>query len=407
MESNNKLPLAGIRVLDLTHRLAGPTLTMFLGDWGADVIKVEWRYRMDAWRGMISIEHDTEGQQSYEKNIKWLKLNRNKRGVTLNLKSDRGRDLFLRMVEKSDIVAENFSAGVTERLGLGFQELSRVNPRIIMISLPGFGNEGPHAGFVSNGATIEGYAGIASVTGYEDRIPRNSVGIWPDPVAGIHGAAAVSMALLSRHKTGRGQYIELSQAEAMMSLIGDSILEYTVNGHIPEPIGNSDPEMAPHGCYRCRGEDSWVTLAVATDVEWKALCQVANHLEWLAEERFENRLLRWENRHELNQIIEGWTSSEDAWELTRRLQQAGVAAAPVVKQEDFEADAGLPSEGFYRYLEHPYLTRYPGSAGRLDGEALPIRHPPPMLGEHNEEVYGTLLGLSTDETTKLREEGVI
>ena len=193
-----ELPLQGIRVLDLTHRLAGPTMTMFMGDWGADVIKLEWWKRMDAWRGVISVEHDVDGQEIYNKAQKWLNLNRNKRSLTLNLKTERGKQIFVDLVKKVDVVADNFSANVMKRLGLGYEVLSEINPRITMISMPGLGNSGPHAHFVSNGATIEGYAGLASMTGYEDGAPRNSVGIWPDPVAGVHGAVAVAMALINR-----------------------------------------------------------------------------------------------------------------------------------------------------------------------------------------------------------------
>lgn len=407
MHTNGGLPLAGIRVLDLTHRLAGPTLTMFLGDWGAEIIKIEWWYRMDAWRGMISIEHDVDGQQAYNKKQNWLVLNRNKRAITLNLKSAKGKDLFLQLVKKADIVAENFSAGVMERLGLGYEVLSRVNPRIIMIALPGFGNSGPHSGYVSNGATIEGYAGLASLTGYEDGIPRNSVGIWPDPAAGINGAAAVAMALLGRHSTGKGQYIELSQAEALTTLIGEAVLDYSVNGHVQTPLGNGDLVMAPHGCYRCRGEDAWVTIAVATDEEWHALCHVANHAEWLEDERFGSQQRRYQHRHALDALLEAWTKNQDCWELVQRLQQAGVAATPVLTQEDFARHASLPSEGFYQDLDHEHVRRYPGAAARLDGQELPIRYPPPMLGEHNEDVYCELLGLSADEVAQLQQQGVI
>jgi crotonobetainyl-CoA:carnitine CoA-transferase CaiB-like acyl-CoA transferase len=380
---------------------------MFLGDWGAEVIKIEWWHRMDAWRGMISIEHDVDGQQAYNKKPNWLVLNRNKRGVTLNLKSEKGKELFLQLVKQSDVVADNFSARVMERLGLGYDVLSRLNPRIIMISLPGFGNDGPHASYVSNGATIEGYAGLASLTGYEDGIPRNSVGIWPDPAAGINGAVAVAMALVGRHRTGKGQYIELSQAEALTTLIGEAVLDYSVNGRVQSPVGNSDSVMAPHGCYPCRGEDAWVTIAVATDAEWQALCGVANHPKWLGDARFRNPSLRRQHRQALDECVQTWARDHDPGELADQLQQAGVAATPVLTQEDFKCQANLPSEGFYAYLDHAHVRRYPGAAARLDGRELPMRYPPPLLGEHNEEVYGTLLGLSADDLARLQEQGVI
>src|SRR5690606_3331021 len=176
------LPLSGIRVLDLTHRFAGPTLTMVLGDWGADVIKIEWWHRMDAWRGMITVDHDKDEAQVYNKRPNWLKLNRSKRSLTLNLKEEKAQEVFLDLVRQSDVVVDNFSAGVLDRLALGYEVLRAANPRIISISLPGFGNYGPHSDYVSNGGTIQGYAGIASITGYEDdQKPRVSIGIWADP----------------------------------------------------------------------------------------------------------------------------------------------------------------------------------------------------------------------------------
>ena len=204
MSLNGRLPLEGIRVLDLTHRFAGPTMAMILGDWGADVIKMEWWYRMDAWRGMISIEHDTDGQKLYNKRPTWLKVNRNKRAFTLNLKAEKGKDLFMRFVEKSDVVADNFSAGVLERMGFGYEALSRVNPRIIMITLPGFGSVGPHSSYVSNGATIQAYGGLTSISGDEGGTPRNAIGVWPDPLAGVNGASAVALALIRREENGKG-----------------------------------------------------------------------------------------------------------------------------------------------------------------------------------------------------------
>ena len=407
MDSRNDLPLSGIRVLDLTHRLAGPTLTMLLGDWGAEIVKLEWWYRMDAWRGVISIEHDVDGAQLYNKRLNWLKLNRNKRDITLNLRTEKGKELFFQLVAKCDVVADNFSAGTMDSMGLGYEQLSRVNSRIVMVSLPGFGNWGPHAGFVGNGGTIQGYAGLTSLTGYEDGVPRSSVNTWPDPSSGIAGAVAVAMALIWREKTGKGQFIDLAQSEVVLSLIGEAILDCSANGRVQGPAGNTDQAMAPHGCYPCKGEDSWVTIAVGTDVEWQAMCRVAGHPEWARDSRFLDQLLRHQNRRALDQFVEAWTRTEDRWELARRLQQAGVAATPVVAQEEFGDELALPAKGFFQSLDHPYLTTYPGPAARINGQELPLRLPPPMLGEHNELLYEALLGLSKEDLAKLRDEKVV
>lgn len=401
------LPLRGVRVLDLTHRLAGPTLTMMLGDWGADVLKVEWWERMDAWRGMISVKHDTHGDQTYNKLPKWLKLNRNKRGITLNLKTEKGKQLFRGLARQSDVVADNFSAGVLDRLGLGYDALSEINPRIIVISMPGFGNDGPDARFVANGSTIEGYAGLASITGYAGESPRNTMGIWPDPVAGMHGAVAIGMALMRRESTGRGQYIELSQAETLVNMIGEAVLEYAANGTVAGPAGNSDPEMAPHGTYPGRGEDRWITIAVATDGEWTALCEVAGNPTWAGAGEFATAEGRRAHSETLDALIGDWTREHDIWELAERLQHAGVAAGPVVTMEDFNDRPDIPSRRFEQHLEGGYIDRYPGPAARLDGTEPAVRSPAPRLGEHTREVLSELLQLPAAELDRLEAEGVI
>ncbi len=404
---SERLPLEGVRVIDMTHRLAGPTLSMFLADWGADIIKVEWWQRMDAWRGFISVDHDKSGKQLWEARGNWLKLNRNKRDITLNLKHPKGKELFLRLVEKADVVADNFSANTMESLGVGYDVLSKVNPRIIMASLPGFGDWGPHKDFVGNGATIQSYAGLASITGYEDGIPRSSVNTWPDPLSGITGAIAIAMALFWREKSGRGQRIEMAQAEAVLALIGEAVLDYTVNGRVQTPAGNSDPVMAPHGCYPCKGDDAWITIAVGADREWQALCRVAAHPDWATDPRFADQLSRWKARKELDTLIERWTKSEDKWALSEKLQAAGVAATPVSLQDEFGEERRVPSVDFYTELEHPYVKRYPTAGARLDGRELPIRRLPPKLGEHNEQVYAELLGLTRADIDALRKEGVV
>jgi crotonobetainyl-CoA:carnitine CoA-transferase CaiB-like acyl-CoA transferase len=402
------LPLSGIRVLDLTHRLAGPTLTQFLGDWGADVIKIEWWHRMDAWRGMISIEHDKDGAQEYNKKSNWLKLNRSKRSLTLNLKEDKAKEIFLELVKKSDVVADNFSAGVMSRLGLGFDDLQKINPRIIVVSLPGFGNYGPHAEYVGNGGTVQGYAGLASLTGYEDDgLPRLSIGIWADPVAGIQAAIGVGMALVAREATGEGQFIELSQAENIVSMIGESVLDYTVNGRVDGPLGNGDLEMAPHGVYKCDGTNSWITIAVASDEEWASFCRVAGRADWLDDTRFASKASRHQHRKLLDELIEDWSQSQDKWELTNRLQAAGVAAAPMVTIEDLHSDRELPRAGFYQHIDYPFLDSYPGPGARLDGSPLQLRIPPPMLGQHNAEILRDLLGYSDEQVEELRKLEVI
>lgn len=402
-----RLPLDGVRILDLTHRLAGPTMTMVLGDWGADVLKLEWWKRMDAWRGVISVDHDVDGQKIYNKGRNWLKLNRSKRSLTLNLKTGEGKSLFKELVRHCDVIADNFSAGVLDRLGLGYDVVSQINPGIVVISMPGFGSSGPHSRYVSNGATMEGYAGVASMTGYEGGAPRNSVNIWPDPVAGVHGAAAIAMALYRREETGRGQRIDLSQAEALVNMIGEALLEYSLNGTIASTVGNTSSIASPHGVYPCRGEDRWISIAVRGDREWEGLRNAAKGESWATDGRFCDLGGRLRGRKELDGLIAEWTAPQDAWELADRLQRAGVPATAVTLNSDVVERDEVPSPDFWHRLDHPHLDMFPGAAARIDGRTPDIRRLPPDLGAHTDEILAELLGKSAEELAGLRDRDVI
>ena len=401
------LPLEGVTVLDLSHRLAGPGLTMLLADWGADVIKIEWWHRMDGWRGLISVKDDIDGTQSYNKKPNWLRLNRNKRSLTLNLKHADGKQIFLDLARQADVVVDNFSAGVMDRLGLGYKDLSPSNPGIITISMPGFGTSGPDSTFVGNGPVFEGYSGLASITGYSDGAPRNSVGIWPDVVAGVHGAAAVGMALVARQRTKRGDHIELAQTESLINMIGDAILEYSANGDVREPTGNSDHTMAPHGVHPCAGADRWIAIAVNSDEEWLALCEASGGAVPPADTRFSTSALRRQHAAALDSLIESWTASQDCWELASNLQSAGVDAAAVASHEDFAHRDGVPSPEYQLHYDNEYLSNYPGPAARLNGTPPPIRLGPPKLGEHTAELLHEYLGTNPEKIEELRRNDAI
>ena len=382
-------------------------MTMVLGDWGADIVKLEWWKRMDAWRGVISVDHDVDGQKIYNKGRNWLKLNRSKRSLTLNLKTEEGKSLFKELVRRCDVIADNFSAGVLDRLGLGYDVVSKINPGIIVISMPGFGSSGPHSRYVSNGATMEGYAGVASMTGYEGGAPRNSVNIWPDPVAGVHGAAATAMALYRREETGRGQRIDLSQAEALVNMIGEALLEYSLNGTIATTVGNTSPIASPHGVYPCGGEDRWISIAVRDEREWEGLCNAANGESWTTDGRFSDLEGRLRERQELDGLIAGWTAPQDAWDLAERLQQAGAPATAVTLNRDVVDLDEVPSPDFWHRLDHPHLDMFPGAAARIDGRTPPMSKLPPDLGAHTDEILAELLGKSPAELAGLREGDVI
>jgi crotonobetainyl-CoA:carnitine CoA-transferase CaiB-like acyl-CoA transferase len=323
------------------------------------------------------------------------------------LKTERGKQIFLDLAKQVDVVADNFSANVLKRLGLGYEVLSEINPRIVMISMPGLGNSGPHTHFVSNGATIEGYAGLASMTGYKGGPPRNSVGIWPDPVAGVHGAIAIAMALVSRQRTGRGQHIELAQSEATINMIGDAVLEFAANGTVRNPVGNTSEYLAPHGVYRCKGDDAWISIVVRSQKEWLALKAVAKDALLTSEPTFASVTGRLENSVALDESINSWTETQDAWNLAEQLQEVGVEAAPVASKDDFGKRPGFPTHGFTVPFDYEFLKQFSSSAAHINGETPPIRLGPPRLGEHTADILGELLQLSDEELDALAADEII
>ena len=253
--------LGGIRVLDLTHAWAGPFATQLLADYGAEVIKIETCERPDMLR-FSTWPTDETRPDAYNRGGWFQYLGRNKLSLTLDLKQPQGHDLFKRLVAQSDVVIENFSARVMPHLGLDYAVLQAVNPRLIMISMPGYGTVGPYKDFVAFGEMIEPFAGLSELTGYPDRAPLRLAVAYPDPVAGFHAALATLLALRQRRQTGRGQHIHIPHREPITRMLGEAVLDYTVNGRTPRRIGNRHRAWAPHGCYPCRGPDRWITIAV-------------------------------------------------------------------------------------------------------------------------------------------------
>src|SRR5919109_4203427 len=271
--------LRGVRVLDLTHAWAGPFATQLLADYGAEVIKIESCDRPDMLR-FSTWPADEARPDAYNRGGWFQDLGRNKLSLTLDLKRSQGRDLFKRLVAQSDVVIENFSARVMRRLGLEYAVLQTVNRRLIMISMPGYGTVGPYRDFVAFGEMIEPFAGLSELTGYADRAPLRMAVAYPDPVAGFHAALAVLLALRHRRQTGLGQHVHIPHREPITRMLGEVILDYTVNGRVHRRIGNQHRAWAPHGCYPCRAQDSWIAIVVRTDAEWAALCQVLAEPEW-------------------------------------------------------------------------------------------------------------------------------
>jgi crotonobetainyl-CoA:carnitine CoA-transferase CaiB-like acyl-CoA transferase len=402
----DRLPLYNIRVLDLSRVWAGPYCTRLLGDMGAEVIKIESAGSWDLLRSLSLLPGTDE--RVYNKSHYFNHYNRNKYGCALDLATPKGHELALRLVAQSDVVIENYRADVLERLALTYDELRAVKPDTILISMPSHGLWGPDAHRIGYGTHIEQLSGLVSVSGYPDGPPQRSAISYGDPVAGATAAAATFAALLYRRATGRGQHVEVAQVEAMLSFAGDLYLEYGMTGAEPPRLANRHRSMAPHGTYRCAGEDSWVAIAVGTDAEFASLCGVIGRPELAQDDRFADVISRHRNQDELDAIVSQWTATLSHRDAAAQLQAAGVSAMPVLTIPELVVDAHLHERGFWEEQTHREAGTWTmdGPAWRFDLTPAHIRLPAPCFAEHNDYVLRDLLGLSADEIDALEREGV-
>ena len=385
--------LSGLRMADLTQQFAGPLGTEILGYYGVEVLKIESNTVAARGRG-AAIHAD---------------MNRAKLGVTLNLRHDQGKELFRRLVERSQVVVENFSVGVMERLGFDYESLRKVNPGIIQVSMPGWGREGPLRSWVAWGWQLLAYTGLMRLWGYPESPMRARCKIaWPDRVGAITMALGVAVAVEHQERTGEGQFIEASMLEAQGSMMGPAILDYTVNGNEWDTLGYRETlghPYAPYGCYPCAGNDDWIIIACETDEEWRAMAEVIGKGSWAEDDRFADREGRRERRDELDEKLTEWTRIQTARQAFRRLQKAGVAAGIPMSGEDLYYDIHLRERGHIVELDEPPWGRVahhgiPGIPSRSNASAA---LPAPWIGAHNAYVLGEVLGLSDEEIAALEE----
>jgi crotonobetainyl-CoA:carnitine CoA-transferase CaiB-like acyl-CoA transferase len=403
--------LENLRVIDVSKLWAGPSLTELLANLGAEVIKVEAIQSPDLWRsGGARLSVDSVGAKpAYELSPIFNAVNRNKLGVTLDLTRAEGQELLKRLVAIGDIVVENYSPRVMAKFGLDYAALSAINDRVIMISLPAYGMTGPWRDFVGFAYPTEESTGFPHFTGYEDGPPMLWGPAGADSFAGITGAVAVSAALLQRERTGTGQYIDLSQVEALTTWLGPQMIDYCWNGTQAKRSGNRDLQMAPHGCYRAGGEDCWVVVAVEDDRQWLALCEVLGRADWAARGDLAEVAGRRELEDELDRGISSWTAGLDHREAAQILQHAGVAAAPVLKGDELISDPHLRARGFIEWHDRAWVgsRAHTGMWAKLSRTPGTIRFPAPQLGEHNDHVLRGLLGLGQDEMADLEQRKII
>jgi crotonobetainyl-CoA:carnitine CoA-transferase CaiB-like acyl-CoA transferase len=328
----------------------------------------------------------------------------------MDLTQPEGQELFKKLVSMSDIVVENNPPETIEKLGITYEHLREVKPDIIMVSMPGYGSTGPYKNYRCHGVNLDAAAGHTWLRRYPDMDPSSaSVCFYSDATAGVHAAFAVLAALRYRNRTGKGQWIDLAQVETFMPYLAGPIMDYTMNRRVQDTLGNRHPHMAPHGCYRCRGEDRWVVIAVKSDEEWKTLCRVMEKPELAGDARFADSLNRLRNQDELDPLIEAWTINHDPGEVMVSLQQEGLAAGAVLDDRDAFNDPHLKERGFFQELTHADAGThlYPGIMWKMSKTPNAIRMPPCGLGEHNEYVYKEILGVSDEEYSRLEETGHI
>jgi crotonobetainyl-CoA:carnitine CoA-transferase CaiB-like acyl-CoA transferase len=423
---NNQAPLAlqGVRILDFTDSVVGPFCGLLLAGCGAEVIKIESRNhlgfrRMGPWgpQGIGPIPQVPEKLIDF-KNLdinllvgpNYAELNHSKLSITLNLSGPEGREVFKKLLKLSDVVIENFSFGVMQKWGFDYEGLKKEKENIIYASIPSFG-KGPKQSWSTWGMNLLTYSGFTYMWGHPQTsmVNRMASGFHGDYMAGTMSAAVIVGALYHRAKTGQGQFVEIAQAQATTNILGPAYLDYFVNGRINEPRGNRHPQFAPHNSYKCRGEDNWCVISVRNELDWKQLCAAMDSPNWTNDSKFQNMESRLKNVEELDRNIQEWTSRRTKHQVMKLLQYYGIAAGAVQNQEDLYYDIQLRERGSVFKQDFPRL-------GTLDLAALPLRlsegQRTPLrrtssLGEHNDYVFRTLLGLDPEEVKKLEESKVI
>ena len=411
----NPLPLSRYRVVDFGTAWAGPMATQLLADLGAEVIKVESRARMDGLRlGRPIVGDDIAGGDRGlwpELQPVFHGINRNKLSVTLNLKTRDGLHLVRELLARSDVALNNYSPGVLDRLGLGYQELRQLRPDIILVSMPALGEEGPLRNVLAYAPIIQALSGLMSLVGYsgDELLVGELQAPWSDVVAAIHASLATVAALRHRNLTGQGQSIEVAQLEATASMLGEGFLDYQMTGEVPKPQGNREVSCAPHNNYPCLEPDRWVAIAVENQEQWQAFCDAMGNPGWVDEASFKALESRMEHLVELDGHISAWTGKLPAQEIVDLLQSHGIAAMQVMNIEDQFLDPHLQERQAYLEIEHPHvgIEWLYGMPWLLSDTPGGIRTPAPLLGQHNSFVFQELMGLSREEVARLEEEQAI
>jgi len=407
--------LSQLRICDFTGQLAGAGATKFLAAFGAQVIRIEDPVRQGRWDILRGLPPFVDERRGIDMGGAFNNHNVEKLGVTLNLRSERGKQLLRKLVEISDVVSENFAAGVLDRWGFGYDALKAITPDIIYVSNCGFGHNGPYSEFKTWGPIVQAMSGLTFTSGLPDQPPAGWGYSYMDHTGGIYMALGILLALIHRERTGEGQWVDMSCTEAGASLNGPALLDYTVNGRrlrrsgMPDSNRNQSPQMAPHGIYPTRGDDNWIAIGCRDDVDWEALA-IAIGQPWAQRTAYQTLAGRLAEQDEIDRALAVWTSERDRLGLARVLRAAGIPVSAVLSpRERIDEEANTGTWGLWPKVVHSEIgeVRVDGLPVHLSETDWEMRRGAPCLGEHNQKVFGDLLGYSSAELDAFREEGVI
>jgi crotonobetainyl-CoA:carnitine CoA-transferase CaiB-like acyl-CoA transferase len=405
------LPLEGIRIIELSVIIALPLGGGLLADLGAEVIRIDPCSRLDTRTGGPQPDgRSTERYWNTSGNFNWM--HRGKESLALNLQTREGLEAFRELVRVSDVVCDNFTREVMARWGFDYAGLKKIKPDIIALSNTGWGHTGPWRDYPGLAQAVECLTGLANYTGYLHGQPSRVGQNYFDTACAMNMAGAISAALIYRHRTGKGQFIDHSMLEACAQNTAETMLEYQMTGRNGERWGARNPAYAPQGCYPCKGNDRWIIIGITSDEEWQSFVQAAGSPAWARDAKYKTVLGRRDHHDELDERIAAWTKDQDSYELMHKLQRAGVPAGAVLSGKDFLLDPQIKARGYFELIDQPAepavgVRPYAGRPWRSSLNDLTIRHAAPTLGQHNEYVLHDLLGHPEDEVESLYEKGAI
>ena len=400
MIAQTKKLFEGVRIFDLTWTGVGPTAIKYFAEYGAQVVKVESSLRPDPLRTLPPFVDNKVG---LDRSQTYGRKNNNKLSLALNLNHPRAKEVTRRLIEWADVIAEAFAPGAMKRWGLNYEEVVKIKPDIIMMSTSMQGQTGPASSHPGYGYPLTSLSGFTYITGWPDRPPAGAFGPFTDFIAPLYCVVAVVSALDYKRRTGKGQHLDISQYECGLQFLSPMILDYTVNGREFQRRGNRSDCAAPHGVYRCLGDDRWCAIAVFTEEEWRSFCKVIGNPKWCKEHRFATLKDRLKNAGELDKLVETWTVEHTAEEIMALMQAAGVAAGVVENSEDFVNDPQLKHYGAFFTVPHPEMGTCTCQASTVRLTKTPKVEPirPPLLGEHTELVCKKFLGMPEEQYVSL------